>query len=416
MDVTLRLAWRNIWRNRRRSWLTILAIAFLTMLLVVMVPLQLGAYDVMIDASTRIFPGHAQIQAAGYNDDPVMHKTVPDAIRLAEHLRAQNRYAAVAARAQAFALVSSDKEGANRRSYGAQITGIEPKYEGGASIMPGRVSAGRYLKDLNAMEAVVGEKLARNLRIKVGDGLILLGQAKDGSSAAGIVKVVGIASSGMSELDRLTIHVPLGAFQSIFMMGSDAHHIAIIGHNIKQQAALMAGLEKAIAGHKGLVALGWTTLLPGLEEGIAADKYSGLVFMIILIAIVVFSIFNTFLMSVLERTREFGLMLALGARPRGIAGLAILESMLLTLIGLGIGMSIGGYFEYQMHTEGFTYWGKLEDISEQLNIPMSAIYPQTSAFTLLFGPVIIFLITNLTAMIPVLRVRKLEPVDAMRTI
>jgi ABC-type lipoprotein release transport system permease subunit len=119
---------------------------------------------------------------------------------------------------------------------------------------------------------------------------------------------------------------------------------------------------------------------------------------------------------VLERTKEFGLMLALGSRPKRIASLMMLESALLTLLGLGIGLIIGGSLVFWLHDVGFSYPG-LEAMAEQYNMPgLSRLYPQINLFNFMLGPGTIFITTNLAAWVPILRIRKLEPVEAMRTI
>lgn len=199
-------------------------------------------------------------------------------------------------------------------------------------------------------------------------------------------------------------------------MGNSAHTIAIVGNSLDEQPQVIAALNSAIAEQNNLVVLGWEKLVPGLEEGIRVDKVSGAIFLGMLIAIIVFSIVNTFLMSVLERTREFGLMLALGSRPSRIAGLMMLESALLTFLGLIIGIVIGGMLVYWSHKVGVSYDG-LEEMAKAYNLPvLSRIYPQINLFNFLLGPVTILVATNLAAWIPLLRIRKLEPVEAMRTI
>jgi ABC-type lipoprotein release transport system permease subunit len=410
MDVVFRMAWRNLWRNRRRTLLTAGAIAFSTVLLLAWVPIQFGAYELMIDYSLRVFPGHAQIQRPGYQDEPQMRKTIPDAESLAGGLRNSGLYTGVSVRAQGFALISSET-----RSYGGQVVGVQPEFERSTSTIPGLVTQGRFLSSIDASEIVLGSALARNLKVKPGDEITILGAAKDGSVAANILPVVGIFESGSNEIDRFFTLMPLHSFQDTFGMRNEAHVIAVVGRSVDEQPQLLAALRKAVLDRKDVTVLGWEQLMPGLKEGIQVDKVSGFIFLGILVAVVVFSILNTFLMSVLERTREFGLMLALGSRPRRLAGLMMLESLLLTLLGLMVGIIIGSMLVYWAHVAGFGYPG-LEEIAKQYNIPISRIYPQLNPFNFLLGPTVVLVATNLASWIPILRLRKLEPVEAMRTI
>ena len=412
MGIVFHLAWRNLWRNRRRTWLTAAAITFSTVLLVGWIPIQFGTYDIMINASLRVFPGHAQIQRPGYQGKPKIRNAIDNAEQLAQSLRDSNGlYKGISVRALGFALFSS-----GTRSYGAQVVGVQPKFEGDTSSIPGLVKEGRFLSSIDAQELVLGSALARNLKIKVGDEVTLLGGGKDGSVAAAILPVVGIFESGSNEFDRYFAEIPLHTFQDIFSMGRSAHTITIVGKSVEDQSQLLAALNNAVRSRDDVVVLGWEELLPGMKEAIQVDKTSGFIFYGILIAIVVFSILNTFLMSVLERTREFGLMLALGARPKRIASLVILESAMLTLLGLVMGMVIGTALVYWAHVVGIHYPG-VEEIAKQFNLPeLSRIYPQMKTINFLLGPISIFISTNIAALIPVLRVRKLEPVEAMRTI
>lgn len=408
MNDLVRLAWRNIWRNKRRTWLTSAAIAFAAVSIIFILPIQEGAYTTMIDISLRVFPGHAQVQVPGYQERPQMYKTIDHAENLAARLRETGHYKAVSVRAQGFALMSS----ANR-SYGASVVGVQPKTEKTVSLIPGMIAQGHYLSSDDALEAIIGSSLARNLKVKPGDELTLLGSAKDGSVAATIIKVVGIFNSGSNEFDRYFVEIPLGTFQSTFSMGTSAHNITVLGDNPKEQTALLDQLRKDI-GRGGLAVLGWDKLMPGLKEGIQLDRVSGYIFYVILLAIIIFSIFNTFLMSLLERTREFGLMLALGARPYRITGIVMLESFLLTLIGLSIGTIAGIALTYYLDSIGGIPYPA--EIAEQFNIPLNRMPPEISLVTVFSGPLIIFVSTNLIAWIPLLRIRKLEPVEAMRTV
>jgi len=408
-SLNLTLAWRNIWRNKRRTWLTAIAIAFGSVLIIFVLCLNFGAYAIIIDFSLRLFPGHAQIQAPGYQEQPQMRKTINNAQHLADRLRKSGHYKAVTVRAQGFALVSS-----RARSYGASVVGVEPDTEKDVSLIPGLIKQGRFLSSDNALEAVVGSALARNLKLKPGDEITLLGAAKDGSVAATVLTVVGIFKSGSSDIDRYFVEIPLGTFQSTFGMGDSAHSIAVIGDDPQNQGPTLTMLRKDI-GETGLAVIGWERLLPGLKEGLEVDRIGDWIFMAILLFIIIFSIFNTFLMSILERTKEFGLMLALGARPLRITRVVMLESFLITLLGIVIGMFLGTLLVLWLQRVGFSLEG-FQEMAEQYNLPITRIYPEVNLVNIISGPLIILAVTNLFAWIPLLHLGGLQPVDAMRTV
>jgi len=407
----LRLAWRNLWRHTRRTWLTASAIAFVTLLMVFLITLQLGSYDLMVDSSVRIFTAQMQVQRAGYLEKPQIRKTIPEARALAERMRRDPslRDVAIATRAQAFALASS-----GTRTYGVQVVGTEPSFEPQVSTIPRLMKSGRYLSAANAQEAVLGAPLAANLNIHVGDELTLLGSALDGSVAATIVPVVGIFESGMRDLDRVLVEMPLGTFQDVFGLGQGAHNIALLAPELKQLPQVRQAVTSLLPSGQDLVVLDWDRLIPGLKQLIQADWTTGWFMYIALIVVVTFSILNTFIMSVLERTREFGIMLALGATPLRIGVLVFIETALLALIGLGIGLGLGLLLSGYLSVHGFSYPG-LKELMGQYGLP-GLIYPKVTVSTLLLGPAVIFVFILVAALFPALRIRKLQPVEAIHAV
>src|SRR4030067_1048500 len=164
MTILLRLAWRNLWRHKRRTWLTASAIAFSAMLLVFMITIQLGAYDMMIDTTLRVYTGQMQVQHSGYKDKPQMRTVVAEAASLAAQRRERTGYATITVRAQGFALASSAE-----RSYGVPVIGVQPEYERGVSTPPHLGKQGRCLAGSHAQELVIGRGAAGNLNTKSGD-------------------------------------------------------------------------------------------------------------------------------------------------------------------------------------------------------------------------------------------------------
>jgi len=406
-NITFRLAWRNLWRRKRRTWLTVGAMVFINIILVFLISMQLGMYQMMIENTLRAQTGHLQVQAPGYKDDLKMRQVVPDVADLADTLRRKLGSDEVAARASAFALVSSEE-----RSYGLMISGVEPAYEARISSLPGLVVEGRFLSDLMAEEVVVGKVLAHNLRAGVGDELTLIGSGRDGSFAAAVVTVVGVFESGSPDIDRSFAEVPLGFFQDTFSMDDAGHSVVIMSPSLIGVGALKTRVEGLLPAGQELVVHDWDTLLPGLKQTIQADFVSAWFMYAILIVLVAFSVLNTQLMSVLERTKEFGITLSLGVTPGRLGRLVLLESTLMGALGLVLGMLLGGALVLWLGTVGFTYPG-LEDMAGKFNLP-SRIYPQFSAAGLLMGPVILLLASMAASIYPALRLRWLEPVAAMR--
>lgn len=407
MNITGLLAWRNLWRHRRRTWLTVGAMVFCNTLLVFLIAIQLGSYRMMIDNTLSAFTGHLQVQHRGYLDEQKMRQTVPAAAALSSRLASQPHVVATAARAVAFALASSEQ-----RSFGIQLTGVQPDREPQVSNYPGLVRSGRYLQPGDGAAIVLGSTLARNLKLAPGDEVTLLGSGYDGSVAAGVATVVGIVDSGFPEVDRSVAQAPLDWFQQVFALGDRAHAVVLRLDDLNRAPALAQQLEDGLPVGESLVALDWDQLQPGLREAIRSDMVSSWFMYGVLIVLVALSVLNTQLMSVLERTREFGVMLALGLRPRRLGRLVLLETTLLGLVGLVLGVALGALVVLYFDANGFSYPGMAE-AAARFNLP-PRIYPQVSALTLLWGPLTVFLGALLAAVYPALRLLRLQPVSAMR--
>jgi len=407
MNIVLRLAWRNLWRHSRRTWLTIGAMVFSNILLVFMISLQFGMYGLMIDNTLQVFSGHMQIQAPGYKDDQKMRQVVPDVQPLAARLREELDSDLVAARGWAFGLASSEE-----RSYGVGIYGVEPGFEPNVSNIPGLVNEGRYLVDNSAMEIVIGEVLARNLRVAVGDELTVLGSGVDGSFAAAVVEVVGIFESGVPDIDRNIAEMSLGAFQEVFYMNGAGHQVVLFAETLAAAPLLQEQVKGMLPTGEDLIVHDWDALQPGLKQAIKADMSSAFFMYGILVILVAFSVLNTQLMSVLERTREFGIVMALGLRPGRLGRLVMLETAMMGFVGFILGAIAGAIVTSWFTTNGLAIPG-MDEMAAQFNLP-SKMYPRVNLLTMFVGPAVVFVFTLLAAVYPALRLHKLHVVAAMR--
>jgi len=409
MMLILRMAWRNLWRHKRRTWLTSTAMIFSNVLLVFLISLQLGSYDMMINNTLRSFSGHLQVQRAGYNESPKLRESIAAIEPLAAELRSAMPEYAISARAAGFALASSEQ-----RSIGIQVIGVQPDFETGVSTIPGLVKEGRYLQDSYAPEIVIGAVMARNLKVQNGDEITLLGSGRDGSFAAGVVTIVGIFDSGSQDMDRSFAEVPLGYFQEVFAMEDHGHSVVVAVEQVDQVSSAVAAARALTAQRQELLILDWNELHPGLRQAIQADMSSAWFMYAVLIILVAFSVLNTQLMSVLERTREFGVITALGIKPGNLASLVMLETTLMALIGLLIGVFLGWLVALYFSIAGFSYPG-MDEVAQRFNLP-SRIYPSVGWFSLMLGPSIVFLFCLLASVYPALRLFKLRPVEAMRAV
>ncbi|MCC6220551.1 MAG: ABC transporter permease [Deltaproteobacteria bacterium] len=412
MLTIIKMAWRNIWRNPRRTLLTILGMVVAATTLVFFVGLQLSSWTAAINAAVSIYHGHLQIQARGYLESPSMELTIENPNDVSSIVRTIPNIVATSVRAHGFALVSSAK-----RSYGVQLNGVEATREPVLSTIPKQIVSGRYLQEGDYNTIVIGAVLARNLRVKVGRELTLLGQAFDGSLAATVVDIVGIFETGSADIDRNMASIPLNFFSETYSMENRAHSIVVLGASLDgipfMQAAIQNSLRSlSFNSHNELVALRWDELLPGLKQAAQLDIASGWLFYSTLVLVVAFAVLNTFLMSTIERTHEFGVMLAIGAN-RGILGaLIIVECVLLSIVALAIGVTLGALILWYYKVFGFSIPGS-EEIMKQWNLP-TVIRPQLSVDALTLGPGLILLSSLLAALFPAWHVQRIPLMDALR--
>ena len=263
----------------------------------------------------------------------------------------------------------------------------------------------------------MGSLLARNLHVKIGDELTILGQGRDGSIAATVVTVKGIFNSGIDDFDRSSLQIPLKTFQEVYSMPGMAHEVVIVADSLSDVDRIKRTIQKdlsSLSTDQRLVILDWDELMPGLRQSIEMDLISGLIFYILLVLVVAFSILNTFLMAIFERTKEFGVLMAIGTTPGRLTKVLLIESMTMAAIGIAAGIFIGSLLTIYFQLHGLDISGASELLS-QFGIT-GRIYPKLSWISATSGPAAVLIITFLAALYPALKVRKMKPVAAMRAV
>jgi len=402
------IAWRNLWRNRQRTWLSVGGIAFAVMLILAARSAQISTMSAMLDNATRLLTGHLQVQNAKYLDEPSLRHVIPSATAVARALAASPHVTAVAQRAIAFALVS-----VGDRSYGAEVFGVDADAERTISSLPDMVTEGHWLA--GPTDAVLGSLMARNLGAKLGDEVVVLGSSIDGGVAALSLTVAGIVETGTAELDRALIDVPLATFQDAFGLGDGAHAIVARVDDFMRVDAAVPAIERAVAPvSSDLAVLSWRKLLPELVQTVELKGVSSGVMFALIAFLVTFSVFNTFMMTVFERTREFGMLLAIGMRGRGIVGMLQIEAAWLALLGAALGVVFASGVIGWLGRTGIPLGEMAGEMLRRYHMP-DRIYPHIDTAALYGVPLLMLFATQLAALIPSLRVRALTPVAALRT-
>ena len=401
------IAWRNLWRNKRRTWLMAGGVGFAGLLVIAINSLQIGVFELTIDATARFFAGHVQVQHPDYLDDPRPSHAVRGAAARIEALELRREFDGVAPRALAFALLAaaeSDDSGAEPPAAGGLVVGVDPHREFAA--IREQAATGRYLNAPG--EAYVGAVLAQNLGVAVGDAIAVLGNSEVGGVAAMVVTVVGTFSTGQAEYDRSQMHVHLAQFQEAFGFEDAVHSIALTMPD--QTAAEQAAMELA---DDATVGIAWQRLLPDLHQ-LAELKYqSSYMIYALLLVLMTFSIVNAFLMTIFERTPEFGMLKALGMTPRAILAMLSLEALWMALLGLAVTFAVTGPLIGVLAVTGVSFGDAYAEMAQQFMVP-DRLHPRFGYGAALQFSAAVLVFTQLAAVIPALRLRRLRVVDALR--
>jgi putative ABC transport system permease protein len=401
------LAWRNLWRRPQRTVLSLLSITLVTALLVFMLSFQLAVYQLMKESTLRIFDGYAQLQPTGYADDPALDRVIDNPDRIARQAITVNGVTTAAPRVNGFAILANGP-----RSYGAAVIGVDPVSEMKISSIASTIRSGRYLQAGDSDSAILGDILARNLGVAVGGKVTVLGSARDGSVAADVLKVAGVYHSGVADLDRSILEMPLARAQDTFGMTGQANTIALGGPSLGGVNGALPALQALARKAGGMSVRDWGAMEPALRAAILGKYVTSMVFYVTLVAVVAFIILNTLLMSVLERTREFGILLAVGMRPGQIGQVVWIELFGLALTGCALGLAIGGGATLWFQHTGISFAG-LGAVLATMGLP-SRLYPALTPLSALIGPAALLAAIGVGGFVPYLRVRRLTPALAMR--
>ncbi|MEW5919015.1 MAG: ABC transporter permease, partial [Gemmatimonadota bacterium] len=316
-----RMAWRNVWRNRRRSAITIFAITIGLAALTFLWGFTDGMNQEMIRNTTRYLAGDVQVHLEGYHDDPTLDRGMANASPVMTVVRRDPAVAAASERLEGRALASRGD-----KSRGVTLLGVAPAEEARVSDLFKAVIDGAALGDTPERDALVGATLAEALGLKADDELVLIGQAYDGSLASGRFTVRGVFRTKIDELDGFLVVMHLQAVREFLASPEGTTAVAL---RLKSQSEVAAAVERlATQLGKQYEVLGWPRLLPMVVASVRYHEVMGFVLLAIFFAVVAAGVANPVLMAVLERTREFGVMLALGTSQARLLRLVVYEAVL----------------------------------------------------------------------------------------
>lgn len=401
----LRLAWRNVWRNRRRSLINAASMGFGLAAIMFGQSMLRSLQVQLIEKSTGSITGHLQIQAKGVDVLKMPDRFLADPRPAIAAIDKDRRVLVHGGRIHLTGLVSTPET-----SVGALICAVEPEKERLITDIHAYMAAGDYLGK-TPKGLVMGSTLAKRLDLRIGEKAVLMAQAADGSMGAEAFRLVGIFKTGSESFDTQIVYVPLPAFQELLSRPGQVNNYVVKLKDIEQADEVQKDLSKALHQYP-LRVLSWKQID---HEILGVKAFQDAILFIVLLvvfAIVALGILNTQFMSLFERVREFGLLMAMGARPRWVMRLLVTESALLgavgTLFGLGVGSTLIGHFGRA---------GLRLPVGEALSyfLPFpSVIFLRPSWAAHAFACAAVFLTSILATLPPALRAGRLKPAEALR--
>jgi putative ABC transport system permease protein len=406
MRLYLRLAWRNLWRHRRRTVIVAVAIGGTMALMMWYDGLISGFNEAIYGNAIRVLGGNIQIHAAGYGAEVDQLPLLPLANdqALVQAAQAQPQVLSAARRINTGGMATT-REGA----FGVTIVGVEPEQELPVSLVAQKVSAGRYLAADDQDMVYIGQGLATAMGVGVGNRFTLAGRAMHQEMRSRTMTVAGIYDIGMPDIEKRTIYITLGEAQSLYGLDGQVTEIAISLKQIGEEPAVMNALRPSLAGAE---IVSWQTSFPELEQALATKGGAMNVFSVIIMVIVGIGILNLLLMAIYERTREIGILGALGLKPYQISILFVLEGVLMGVVGVAAGVVLGLLINGVLRQVGLDF-AQYSSLSSYMALISDKIYPAWGVDKLLQRTLTVLIITALAALYPAREAAQREPSEAL---
>jgi len=409
MTTIFKLAWRNIWRNKRRTFITASSILLAVLLSSLMVSIQKGAWDKMIDSVVNFYYGYAQVHEKGYWDDKTLDKAFALDEAFINKSKAVDDVEAVVPRLESFALAAFENF-----TRGVLVVGTDPEKEDAMTELSSRVVVGEYLsKDEDGI--LVGQGIAEKMKLTVSDTLVMISQGYHGVNAAGKYPVRGIVKFGSPELNKQMVYMPLKTAQHFF--GADnLVTSAVININQRDKVTPTVQALKVKLGEDNYEVMEWQEMMPELVEAREVDTAGNYIVLMVLYVIIGFGIFGTILMMTKEREYEFGVLTSIGMNRFKLFSSVYLEIILLGLLGAALGILVSFPLVYYFSVNPLDLSNMGEGAAEAYEkFGFEPVFPAALDWRIFFGQaVIVFIITSILAIYPLFKIMWLEPVQAMR--
>ena len=408
MELVL-LAWKNLWRNRRRTLITLSALSFSLMLVQAFHNLSFGVYSAMIDSGVRAGTGHLVVYQRDYAERrDEKNSFMPQ--QLIAQISTLEGVEAVLPRLYLPGLAQSSRE-----SRGILLTGVMPQAEARINPFLTNLAADQQLPSLSGREALLGSRLLKELQLKPGNKFVVTLQGRSGELVSEMFRVHGVVTTGIKSVDRSLLLVGRERAAALAGIPGEIHELAVV---LKQQQAdrsVYPALQQLLAGRPQLRVLSWEEAMPNLSNAIKLDYASQKFIFIIMLLIVTIGVINTLLMSVMERFREFGVILALGADAGRLRSLVFIEALLLGLVAMVLGSIFGALGTWYLQAVGIDLRDFIEESLEFGGVVFDPIMRAAWDYTYMLQIAGFMLLLSLVAAVyPAVKAGRILPAEALR--
>ncbi len=403
LRILTMLAWRNLWRNHRRTAIMLGAISIGAWAMIFMTALTQGMVNEMIRDGISALPGHVQVHHPDYRDDPNITNLLPASDTEIAATFAPAGFNAWSSRIKVPAVITSEHD-----SRGVTLLGIDPARERGMIFVDYDKVEGRFLESADDRGVVIGHKLANTLETDVGKRIVLMSQDPENDIADRGFRIVGLFHANVEAFEESYVFAGKQTIQNMLRVGDHVTEVVVLGDDYRDVEAEYARVVE-LAG-SDVEVLRWTELDTYLGTMLSVMDGFVLIWVIVIFLALSFGLVNTLVMAVFERVREIGLMLALGMKPASILGQILIESMLLLVIGLGIGNLVA--------------WLTIKPLESGIDISIvaegmammgasSVLYPQLRMEDVVLANVVVLILGFLASLSPAWRASRYEPIEAI---
>jgi len=401
--VLMRLAWRNLWRNHRRTFIMLAAVTLGVWAMIFMTALMRGMVSQMIADGISALPGHVQVHHPDYRDDPSIANLIPISdTELTARFEGAG-FVKWATRVRVPAVITSEYE-----SRGLTLIGIDPVSERDLTFVDYDAVEGRFLESSDDSGVVIGKKLAATLNTEIGKRIVLMSQDPDNDIADRGFRVVGLFEANIKAFEENYLFAGKATVQKMLRIGDQVSELVVVGEDYRDVDAEFEKVSQLVDGTVDVKR--WFELDPYLGTMLGVMDGFVLVWIVVIFLALSFGLVNTLVMAVFERVREIGLMLALGMKPINILGQIVVESLLLLAIGLAMGSSLA--------------WATVQPIKDGIDVSVvgdgmdmwgmsSVLYPELLLSDVVLANVVVLLLGFLASLSPAWRASRYEPIEAI---